>query len=61
MIISKNENNTYDITGITEYDVMDLCDAIDNAPLNLKRNLYNLRKGLEHFLVSSIKHQPVKK
>lgn len=57
MIITKNEKNTYDITDITEYDVIDLCNVIDNAPLHLKRNLYKLKTGLEYFM----SHQAIKK
>ena len=59
MVISRADNNTYNITEIAECDVVDLCQAIDNAPLNLKRNLYDFKKSLEKSL--AIKHQPVKK
>jgi len=61
MIISRTENNEYGITGLTENEAENLCDAIDNAPLNLKRNLYELKTRLEGFLALKSKHQPVKK
>ena len=59
MVVSRVDNNTYNITEIEECDVVDLCQAIDNAQLNLKRNLYGLKNSLEKSL--AIKHQPVKK
>ena len=61
MIVSFNDvKKTFDITELSKEDVVNICSAIDNAPLFFKRQMFSLKSRLEEVLKLDIKHQPSK-
>lgn len=54
MIISSDkETGLFSITELSFEDVVELSNAIDTCPLPQKRQFYNLKKNLDHVIMSS--------